>query len=116
MVTAPTNGAAGVVPAVLHYYVTFVPGASEAGVVDFLLTAAAIGMLYFTQRIGSALAKPTANAHERISDSLLQLAGRLEACATALAHVFDVRGVGPFTAIEVRLAANGTRKFDDPAI
>ncbi|WP_225785317.1 L-serine ammonia-lyase [Xenophilus sp. Marseille-Q4582] len=48
VVTAPTNGAAGVVPAVLHYYVKFVPGASEAGVVDFLLTAAAIGMLYKT--------------------------------------------------------------------
>ena len=48
VVTAPTNGAAGVVPAVLHYYMKFVPGASEAGVVDFLLTAAAIGMLYKT--------------------------------------------------------------------
>ncbi|WP_399682216.1 L-serine ammonia-lyase [Xenophilus sp.] len=48
VVTAPTNGAAGVVPAVLHYYVKFVPGASEAGVIDFLLTAAAIGMLYKT--------------------------------------------------------------------
>lgn len=48
VVTAPTNGAAGVVPAVLHYYVKFVPGADEAGVIDFLLTAAAIGMLYKT--------------------------------------------------------------------
>jgi len=48
VVTAPTNGAAGIVPAVLHYYMRFVPGASEAGVVDFLLTAAAIGMLYKT--------------------------------------------------------------------
>ena len=46
VVTAPTNGAAGIVPAVLHYYTRFVPGASDAGVVDFLLTAAAIGMLY----------------------------------------------------------------------
>jgi len=46
VVTAPTNGAAGIVPAVLHYYTRFVPGASEAKVVDFLLTAAAIGMLY----------------------------------------------------------------------
>jgi L-serine dehydratase len=46
VVTAPTNGAAGIVPAVLHYYTRFVPGASEAGVIDFLLTAAAIGMLY----------------------------------------------------------------------
>lgn len=46
VVTAPTNGAAGIVPAVLHYYSRFVPGATERGVHDFLLTAAAIGILY----------------------------------------------------------------------
>ena len=46
VVTAPTNGAAGIVPAVLHYYTRFVPGASDAGVVDFMLTGAAIGILY----------------------------------------------------------------------
>ncbi|MCZ2440913.1 MAG: L-serine ammonia-lyase [Burkholderiales bacterium] len=46
VVTAPTNGAAGIVPAVLHYYTRFVPQASSAGVQDFLLTAAAIGILY----------------------------------------------------------------------
>ena len=46
VVTAPTNGAAGIVPAVLHYYTRFVAGAGERGVIDFLLTAAAIGMLY----------------------------------------------------------------------
>ena len=46
VVTAPTNGAAGIVPAVLHYYARFVPGAHDRGVVDFLLTAAAIGILY----------------------------------------------------------------------
>ncbi|MEY8689297.1 MAG: L-serine ammonia-lyase [Leptothrix sp. (in: b-proteobacteria)] len=46
VVTAPTNGAAGIVPAVLHYYARFVPGAHDAGVIDFLLTAGAIGMLY----------------------------------------------------------------------
>jgi L-serine dehydratase len=46
VVTAPTNGAAGIIPAVLHYYVRFVPGASDDGVVRFLLTAAAIGILY----------------------------------------------------------------------
>ncbi len=46
VVTAPTNGAAGVVPAVLHYYWRFVPGASDDGVVRFLLAAAAIGVLY----------------------------------------------------------------------
>ncbi|NOV25653.1 L-serine ammonia-lyase [Cupriavidus necator] len=46
VVTAPTNGAAGIIPAVLHYYDRFVPGASREGVVDFLLTAGAIGLLY----------------------------------------------------------------------
>ncbi|HNW63357.1 MAG TPA: L-serine ammonia-lyase, partial [Piscinibacter sp.] len=46
VVTAPTNGAAGIVPAVLHYYARFVPGATDRGVIDFLLTAAAIGILY----------------------------------------------------------------------
>ncbi|MFD4970232.1 L-serine ammonia-lyase [Streptomyces sp. NPDC058424] len=46
IVTAPTNGAAGIVPAVLHYYARFVPGADEDGVVRFLLTAAAIGILF----------------------------------------------------------------------
>lgn len=46
IVTAPTNGAAGVIPAVLHYYVKFVPGSNLQGVTDFLLTAAAIGLIY----------------------------------------------------------------------
>ena len=46
IVTAPTNGAAGVIPAVLAYYVRFVPGSTEDGVARFLLTAGAIGALY----------------------------------------------------------------------
>jgi L-serine dehydratase len=46
VVTAPTNGAAGIVPAVLAYYVRFLPGASDEGIRTFLLTAGAIRMLY----------------------------------------------------------------------
>ncbi|WP_222910786.1 L-serine ammonia-lyase [Pseudomonas sp. DNDY-54] len=46
VVTAPTNGAAGIIPALLHYYVRFIRGANEDGIVRFLLTAAAIGILY----------------------------------------------------------------------
>jgi L-serine dehydratase len=46
VVTAPTNGAAGIVPAVLHYYRRFESGANDDGVIRFLLTAGAIGMLY----------------------------------------------------------------------
>src|SRR5689334_5793332 len=45
VVTAPTNGAAGIIPAVLHYYRRFVPGSGDDGVVRFLLTAAAVGIL-----------------------------------------------------------------------
>jgi L-serine dehydratase len=46
VVTAPTNGAAGIIPAVLHYYWKFVPGANDDGIIRFLLTAGAIGILY----------------------------------------------------------------------
>ncbi|HSS65773.1 MAG TPA: L-serine ammonia-lyase [Gammaproteobacteria bacterium] len=46
VVTAPTNGAAGIIPAVMHYYLNFCKGADEEGIVRFLLTAAAIGILY----------------------------------------------------------------------
>ena len=48
IVTAPTNGAAGIIPAVLHYYAHFVPDADDDGIVRFLLTAAAVGILFKT--------------------------------------------------------------------
>jgi L-serine dehydratase len=46
VVTAPTNGAAGIIPAVLRYYERFIPGADDDGIVRFLLTAGAIASLY----------------------------------------------------------------------
>jgi len=46
VVTAPTNGAAGIIPAVLSYYDHFVPDSNEDGIIEFLLTAGAIGILY----------------------------------------------------------------------
>ena len=46
VVTAPTNGAAGVIPAVAHYYLNFIPGANEEGLLRYFLTSAAIGILY----------------------------------------------------------------------
>jgi len=46
VVTAPTNGAAGIVPAVMHFYMRFEPGANDAGIMRFLLSAGAVGMLY----------------------------------------------------------------------
>ena len=46
VVTAPTNGAAGIIPAVLHYYRRFINNTNEDGIIEFLLTAGAIGILY----------------------------------------------------------------------
>jgi len=46
VVTAPTNGAAGVIPAIANYYLRFIDGANEAGIIRYFLTAAAIGILY----------------------------------------------------------------------
>jgi len=46
VVTAPTNGAAGVIPAIAHYYIRFIAGANEAGIIRYFLTSAAIGILY----------------------------------------------------------------------
>ncbi len=46
VVTAPTNGAAGVIPAVVHYYDHFIENPTEDGIITFFLTAAAIGILY----------------------------------------------------------------------
>lgn len=46
VVTAPTNGAAGIIPATLNYYVQFTPDANEDGIINFLLTATAIGHLF----------------------------------------------------------------------
>lgn len=46
VVTAPTNGAAGIIPACLHYYAQFVPNADDEGIFRFFLTATALGTLY----------------------------------------------------------------------
>jgi L-serine dehydratase len=82
VVTAPTNGAAGVVPAVLHYYERFVPGAGTDGIVRFLLTAAAIGMLI----------KTTAS----ISGAEMGCQGEIgSACAMAAAGLCEVLGGTP---------------------
>lgn len=48
VVTAPTNGAAGIIPAVLQYYIKFCPGSNEQGIIDFLMVAGAIAILYKT--------------------------------------------------------------------
>ena len=82
VVTAPTNGAAGIVPAVLHYYVRFVPGASEDGIVDFLLTAGAIGTLF--------------KMNASISGAEVGCQGEVgSACAMAAAGLAEVLGGSP---------------------
>ena len=82
VVTAPTNGAAGIVPAVLHYYARFVPGASDEGVVRFLLVAGAIGKIY----------KETAS----ISGAEVGCQGEVgSACSMAAAGLCEVLGGSP---------------------
>src|SRR5690606_33547605 len=94
VVTAPTNGAAGIVPAVLHYYTRFVPGADD-GVVRFLLTAAAIGVIY----------KETAS----ISGAEVGCQGEVgSACSMAAGALCEVLGGTP-TQVEnaARIALHG---------
>ncbi len=82
VVTAPTNGAAGIVPAVLHYYRRFVPGANDDGVVDFLLTAAAVGILF--------------KENASISGAEVGCQGEVGvACSMAAAGLAAVRGGSP---------------------
>ena len=82
VVTAPTNGAAGIIPAVLHYYTRFLPGADNDGVVRFLLTAGAIGVIY----------KETAS----ISGAEVGCQGEVgSACSMAAAGLAEVLGGTP---------------------
>jgi L-serine dehydratase len=82
VVTAPTNGAAGIIPAVLHYYSRFVPGADDDGIVRFLLTAGAIGVIL--KETGS------------ISGAEVGCQGEVgSACAMAAAGLTEVLGGHP---------------------
>jgi L-serine dehydratase len=82
VVTAPTNGAAGIIPAVLHYYTRFVPGASDEGVVRFLLTAGAIGVLF--------------KENASISGAEVGCQGEVgSACSMAAAGLAEVLGATP---------------------
>lgn len=76
IVTAPTNGAAGVIPAVLSYYVHFCSEANEKGIVDFLLTAAAIGILY---KKGASISAAEVGCQGEIGVACSMAAGALTA-------------------------------------
>ncbi|MFY0991388.1 L-serine ammonia-lyase [Halomonas sp. C05BenzN] len=90
MVTAPTNGAAGIIPAVLHYYMKFQPGADERDVVDFLLAAGAVGILCKKNasisgaevgcqgEVGSACAMAAAGLAEVMGGSVAQVENAAE--------------------------------------
>jgi len=82
VVTAPTNGAAGVVPAVLHYYVRFVPGADDDGIVRFLLTAAAVGVII---KVNASISGAEVGCQGEIGS----------ACAMAAAGLAEVLGGSP---------------------
>jgi L-serine dehydratase len=82
MVTAPTNGAAGIIPAVLHYFVRFSPAVTEANVVDYLLAAAAIGIL--------------CKKNASISGAEVGCQGEVgSACAMAAAGLAEILGASP---------------------
>ena len=76
VVTAPTNGAAGVVPAVLHYYVRFLPGANDEGIATFLLTAGAIGIIY---KINASLSGAEVGCQGEVGVACSMAAGALAA-------------------------------------
>ena len=82
VVTAPTNGAAGIIPAVLHYYARFCEGAEDDGVVRFLLTAGAVGLLFKT--------------NASISGAEVGCQGEVgSACSMAAAGLTEVLGGSP---------------------
>ena len=90
VVTAPTNGAAGVIPAVLRYYERFIPGASQDGIRKFLLAAAAIGAIIKANasiagaevgcqgEVGSASAMAAAGLAEALGGTPLQVENAAE--------------------------------------
>ena len=76
VVTAPTNAAAGVIPAVLHYYVRFLPGANDAGIATFLLTAGAIGIIY---KVNASLSGAEVGCQGEVGVACSMAAGALAA-------------------------------------
>jgi L-serine dehydratase len=91
VVTAPTNGAAGLVPAVGRYYLQFVPGASADGIVRYLLTAGAIGILYKENAsISGAEVGCQGEVGVACSMAAAGLAGALEADNESVEHAAEI--------------------------
>jgi L-serine dehydratase len=77
VVTAPTNGAAGVIPAVLHYYVTFCDGNSDEKIIQFLLTAAEVGSIF---KKGATISAAMGGCQAEIGVSSAMAAAALTEC------------------------------------
>ena len=91
VVTAPTNGAAGLVPAVGRYYLNFVPGATSRGILRYLLTAGAIGILYKENAsISGAEVGCQGEVGVACSMAAAGLAGALEADNEAVEHAAEI--------------------------
>ena len=85
VVTAPTNGAAGVIPASLFYFIKFINGENEDLIVDFLLTAAAIGIVY---KFGASLSAAEVGCQGEIGVAASMAAAALTAvCGGSLLQV-----------------------------
>lgn len=76
IVTAPTNGAAGIIPAVLHFYTRFVKGSDDDKVVEFLLTAAAVGILF---KLGASISGAEVGCQGEVGSACAMAAGGLAA-------------------------------------
>ena len=92
VVTAPTNGAAGIVPAVLHYYDRFVPGADAAGIETFFLAAAAVGAII--KRNASISGAEVGCQGEVGSACAMAAAGRAAALGGSTAQVENAAAIG----------------------
>jgi L-serine dehydratase len=86
IVTAPTNGAAGIIPAVLHYYWHWCPNATEDGVVNFLLTAAAIGILF---KENASISGAEVGCQGEVGSACAMAAGGLAAATGATAEQIE---------------------------
>lgn len=92
VVTSPTNGAAGVIPAVLRYYVEFVPDADATGVRKFLLTAGAIGVLY---KVNASISGAELGCQGEVGVACSMAAGGLAAAmGGSNDHVEDAAEIG----------------------
>ncbi|RJQ85350.1 L-serine ammonia-lyase [Amycolatopsis panacis] len=92
VVTAPTNGAAGIIPAVLHYYRRFILGASDHGIVTFLLTAGALGSIL--KQTGSISGAEVGCQGEVGSASAMAAAGLAEVLGGSPAQVENAAEIG----------------------